>query len=101
MPNAYNNKDYTFIKKGNNGNGFDLYESNVDHMMVAKPDNNFHDQMGNSQQYEFVTPDFQKPEQLPIKPEKQKALQPPAIFYKTIPSEKNTNLIPFRYHNEF
>ena len=70
MPNAYNNKDYTFIKKRNNGNGFDLYESSVDHMMVVKPDNSFHDQMGNRQQYEFVTPDFQKPEQFPNKPEK-------------------------------
>jgi len=100
MPNAYNNKDYTFIKKVNNGNGFDLYESSVDHMMVVKPDNSFHDQMGNRQQYEFVTPDFQKPEQFPNKPEKNKSIQPPNTFYKSIPTEKNSNLIPFIYNNK-
>ena len=100
MPNAYNNKDYTFIKKGNNGNGFDVYESSVDHMIVAKPDNNFHDQMGNSQQYELEIPQFIKPEQFPNKPETLKSLLPPATYYKSIPSEKNTSLIPFKYNNE-
>ncbi len=37
MPNAISGKNYQFDTLGNNGQGFNLYKSHVDGMIVAKP----------------------------------------------------------------
>lgn len=48
MPNAFANQEYSFKKLGNNGKGFNLYQSSIDNMVVAKPDSSFADAMGNN-----------------------------------------------------
>jgi hypothetical protein len=38
MPNPYKGMSNQLTKIGNNGTGFDLYQSTPDHMMILKPD---------------------------------------------------------------
>ena len=41
MPNAIIRKSQPDVYVGNNGNGFDIYRSQIDNMPVAKPDKSF------------------------------------------------------------
>ncbi len=41
MPNAIIHKTQPDIYVGNNGNGFDIYRSQIDNMPIAKPDKSF------------------------------------------------------------
>lgn len=42
MPNAISNQQRpSFVFKGNNGGGFDIYESNLDRMAVIRPDKHY------------------------------------------------------------
>ena len=45
MPNAIIRKAQPDVYVGNNGNGFDIYRSQIDNMPVAKPDKSFSSNM--------------------------------------------------------
>lgn len=55
MPNAIQVKPQPNIYKGNNGQGFDIYESPIDNMAILKPDSNFGSNMPIAK---FVTPEI-------------------------------------------
>jgi hypothetical protein len=60
MPNALPVKIFDGIKMGNNGQGFDLYKSEPDNMIVAKPDSSLYDNMPNAINYSAVPPTLLK-----------------------------------------
>jgi len=48
MPNALTVKSLNAAKIGNNGQGLDLYKTEPDNMIVAKPNSSFYDDMPNA-----------------------------------------------------
>ncbi len=48
MPNAIPMKPFEGINLGNNGQRFDLYKTEPDNMIVAKPDSSFYDNIPNA-----------------------------------------------------
>ncbi len=51
MPNAIQVKPQPNIYKGNNGQGFDIYESPLDNMAILKPDSSFASNMPSPKKY--------------------------------------------------
>jgi hypothetical protein len=87
MPNAFANEEYSFKKVGNNGKGFDLYQSSIDNMIVAKPDSSFADAMGNNIKTNTFKKLYQKQQQNNIQPQHQ-------FKYYSIPKNKIDSLLP-------